>query len=253
MSDPRPLRDHLAPYSSPMPDWLRSYQPGAPFCRADFFSSRVVFYPGSGGDGHPVELFGSSGLAHCFVYVDHLVPQESIQGDLEDRDLHKHFSGYHTLTEVVLQESDLTPRGWSPHVRRRRVARSRASAFTPYGLFVVLQRDEERDEGHGPTRLAILFLGGDGFASYDALFCQGGEGSAPHAAVIQDHGFSGNYSHFGHGGLLAEIASKCGVFPDWLFVAKNSKAWSGYQLVPELPGDRGGMYQMVRRLYRRSK
>ena len=47
-------------YSEPMPVWLSSFTPGSAFDRSAFFSSRLVFYPGSGNDGHAVQVFASS-------------------------------------------------------------------------------------------------------------------------------------------------------------------------------------------------
>lgn len=43
----------------------------------------------------------------------------------------------------------------------------------PYGFLEVLERDAELGPEHGAARLAIIFLGADGHATYDALFCQG--------------------------------------------------------------------------------
>ena len=74
----------------------------------------------------------------------------------------------------------------------------------PFGWFVALDR-QGGGEDHGPQRLAILFIGGDGIASYDALYCQR-DGTPPaFLAVIQDHGFGGNYNRFGQDGLLETV------------------------------------------------
>jgi hypothetical protein len=60
----------------PLPEFPIESQPAAAFPRSQFFSSRCVYYPGGGFDGHPVKLFGSSHSAHCFVYADYAVTQE---------------------------------------------------------------------------------------------------------------------------------------------------------------------------------
>ena len=54
----------------PLPLWLKNYIPETGFPRKDFFNSRVVYYPGSGFDGQPVEFFSQTHSAHCFLYVD---------------------------------------------------------------------------------------------------------------------------------------------------------------------------------------
>ena len=61
--------DILRQDPEPLPDWLRAGP--ASFDRNEFFGSRTVYYPGSGGDGQPVRLCALSHAAHAFVYVDH--------------------------------------------------------------------------------------------------------------------------------------------------------------------------------------
>ena len=104
------------------------------------------------------------------------------------------FRGYEVEHEEEVGESVLRPDGWTPHVdpselneRANRFARAR-----PFGLLVVLRRDAEHDDAHGPERFAVLFIGGDGHATYDALLCQNDGTPAPYMVVVQDHGFGGN-------------------------------------------------------------
>ena len=68
----------------------------------------------------------------------------------------------------------------------------------------ILQRESGLNDAHGPSRLAILFLGADAIATYDALFCQGDGTRSPYVVVLQDHGFGGNYDSFGEGGTLEQ-------------------------------------------------
>ena len=64
--------------------------------------------------------------------------------------------------------------------------------MTPFSLFVVLRRRETFDATHGPARVALLFVGGDSYATFDALYCQNDGTPAPFFVLIQDHGFGGN-------------------------------------------------------------
>lgn len=247
------LYEYLRQHGEDLPGWLARHRPGDPFPRGQFLSSRVFYYPGSGTDGHPVRLFGSTHCAHCFVYADYGVSQAELDEQLADP--HERFRGYHTLDRIQLRERDLVPHGWSAHVPSHRIpSHSRHFARTaacPFGFLEVLERDQELDDNHGACRLAVLFLGADGIATYDALFCQGQADSAPFAVLLQDHGFGGNFDKFGRDGLLQSIAASCQAFPPWLLVAENTDAWDGYERVPGVEGDRGGMHAMLRYLYRR--
>ena len=120
----------------------------------------------------------------------------------------------------------------------------------PFGLFVVLKRKDGRGEDHWPHRLAILFIGGDGFTRYDALYCQRDGTPPPYLAVVQDDGISGNYDRFGRDGLLERIARRCSVRPEFLLIGEPSESWTGYENTGASP-EPGGMNARPRRLFRR--
>jgi hypothetical protein len=229
-----------------VPPWLGAFQPGEAFEREQFFASRIVYYPGSGTDGQPVQLFGSTHSAHSFVYADYGLTKAAVEAALEHP---KHrFLGYHTLASLDLTEFDLLPDGWIPHITYPAEVALFAGA-SPFIFLVVLERDPEFDDNHGPRRLAILFLGADGIATYDALFCQEGRKSTPFAVVLQDHGFGMNWNKFGGGGLLEHVAMLCNVIPRWLLVAENTQSWEGFERVPGVGEDRGGEHATLRFLY----
>ena len=195
--------DILSRNPEPLPEWLASDSPT--FDRKTFFASRTVYYPGSGCDGHPVKLCALSHAAHTFLFVDRGVEREKIVEYLEDRK--KGFRGYETLCRQRITEDALRPGGWSRHFSEQEGAK-------PFRLFVVLRRKDGGEE-HGPRRIAILFIGADGFASYDALYCQGDGTPSPYLVVVQDHGFGGNFDSFGKGGCLERISRRCSVRPEF--------------------------------------
>ena len=216
-----------------------------------FWQSPVVFYPGFGSDGHPVKFFNTRHLATSFVYADYLVKEEDVKADLDNpaKEYYGHFRGYHSVEHIELTQADLTPNGWTPHVSRPSNEWAQPS-IKPYGFLEVMERDACLDDAHGAQRISILFLGADGHATYDALFCQPGQ-RPPYAVVLQDHGFGGNYSRFGADGLLERIARESRTFPEFLLVASTTEPWEGYVRVTEVEGSRGGMYGRPRYLYRR--
>lgn len=246
----------LSEDQEPLPEWLQ--QPEPPFDRKNFFGHRTVYYPGWGNDGDPVRVCAKSHAAHAFIYVDYGVPM----GDIHNR-VHKiaddGFLGYSVEREDELAEPVLRPGGWTPHVRPFELPEDYddwIGANEQFRLYVVLGREDDRDESHGPKRLAVLFIGGDGHATYDALYCQNDNTPAPFLVVVQDHGMGGNYSRFERGGLLEGIAAECNVYPKWLLVGSvdvnghNYEPWDGYTDTWTAP-DRQGAVGNPRRLYRR--
>ena len=104
--------------------------------------------------------------------------------------------------------------------------------------------------------VAILFIGGDGYATYDALYCQGDGTQSPFLVVVEDYGFGGNPDRFAAGGLLERIAQRCDVFPKCLLVGRGKSGdiepWSGYQ-DSGVVAEPGGEHGHPRRLYCRDE
>ena len=98
------LHEYLRRMPEPVPSWLDDFTNGDAFGRQQIFASRIVYYPGSGTDGHPVKLFGSTHCAHSFVYADYAMIQATIEAELEDAV--RRFRGYHTLVRLHLFEGD---------------------------------------------------------------------------------------------------------------------------------------------------
>ena len=244
--EPLSLAAALRQDQEPFPPWLQ--RPAVQFDRADFFGSRTVYYPGSGDDGHPVRLCARAHAAHAFVYVDYGVSPETLRRRVQG------FRGYEVEHQEEVTEATLRRGGWTPHVDRAELPGDlhHFVKVTPFSLFVVLRRRETLDDTHGPARVAMLFVGGDGHATFDALYCQNDGTPAPFLVVIQDHGFGGNYERFDEGGLLAGIAQRCSVLPNWLLVGEPSAAWSGFRDICAAP-EGGGMHDTPRRLFERGE
>lgn len=232
----------LEQHREELPEWLA--QPVTRFDRSSFFHSRTVYYTGSGIDGKPVSLCGRAHAAHTFVYVDNSTTQQVIS----DRVNGRHgipFDGYKVEYEQELEEVDIWPRGvpeqhgdwvgWRGHVD-----------ITAYILFVVLKRKDGYEDTHGPIRHAILFVGDDGFARYDALYCQNDGTPPPFLVVIENQGIAG--AGFGANGLFEGIARQCNVLPKWLLVGR-AEPWLGYHDTGADP-ECGGMMRNSRRLFR---
>ena len=218
---------------TPVPAWLLDYQPGQAFQREEFFRSRIVYYPGCGSDLRPVRVFGLTGSAHVFIHADYI---HRFRRDCDD--LHCGLRGYRVLDRRDLELDALMPRPWTPHASPDE-ARSSPDGFVrtePFASLVVLEREAGCPETEGPARLAIVWLGFDGIAAYDALFCQTHSFGPPFALMLQDHGFGGNYDRFGGGGLMDLIARRSRCRPEWLMLGPRTEVWDGYREM--LPADR---------------
>lgn len=244
------IENHLSLLAEQMPGWLQTHSPGDLVNLEDFFATRTVFYPGAGFDGQPVELFGSTSFAHGFVYVDYGVEHNEILGEL----CHPKygFKGYRLLDRIPLTQDQLSPGGWVPHLTRGEIGSDPYwfSKIKPYAFLQILEREKHFKDSHGPERIAIIFVGGDGIASYDAIYGQGGR-KPPSALIIQDHGYGGNYARFDDESLLHTLALRTHQLPEYLLVAESSKAWAGYSCAIDDDAVYGGCHGTVRRLFKK--
>jgi hypothetical protein len=227
-----------------MPTWLSEYTSGRLLDPRELLRARLVYYPGSHYDGHPVELFGSTHAAHCFVLVDFKISEDEIRRQLNHPRLR--FRGYQPMAIRTIEQVDLITGEWQPpegSSPRNRIRR-------PRGLLTVLARDSNHGDEHGPSRIAVLVLMADGIAAFHNLFCQDDGIPPPFAVLLHDHGFGGNYDWFGGGGLMARTARNTGTRPPWLLVAANTRPWAGYERVENVDGHCGGVHKTERFLHR---
>ena len=242
---PPTIIEVLSDNCEPLPEWLREFSPK--FNLENFFSSRTVFYPGSGTDGQPIRLCSTAHTAHTFVYADYMVSANEIISKVNK------FKGYDIERLENLDEELVSPNGWRP--REDLSDRAPFEPTAPYYLYVVLCRKRNFNRTHGPKKLAILFIGRDGFETFDILYCQN-DRRIPYLIVVQDHGFGYNFDRFDKRGLLRRYAKKHSAQPQLLLVGKPSKAWKGYKrtdAVPEVTRFEDGTYHegIRRKLYHR--
>lgn len=229
-------KEYLKSYAEEMPSWLKAYRKGQPKPLSEFLQSRIVYYPGGRTDWHPLEVFGGSHSAHCFVYADYWLSEDELHTELQERGI----DGYELLDEVSLSESevmDAMPPNYSRFLSQEELRQAAEGTRNfreyihpkPYALLLILERKSGYGDDYGPGRIAILYLGADGIATYSAMFAGR---KAPHlfGFLLQDHGWGGNYDRFGKGGLLEKIIERSKVSPDFV-LAGNDEVYDEYEKV----------------------
>jgi hypothetical protein len=225
------LVEYLKNYTEEMPIWLKkidSNENSDDHRRAtlqNFLNSRLVYYPGSGYDGGPVSVFNRSGSAHCFFYVDYGIEQADLASKLDDPT--QRFLGYTQLTRIDLVESDFNRQSWVAHVTPQ--SAPPIPHVTPYAFIQILVRNADRGDDFGAARIAVLFIAADGFATFDALYCQENSAPPPYCIVLQDHGFGGGYDTFGNGGILHTLAKNFNASPMFLLAEEGPLIWDDYK------------------------
>lgn len=221
--------EYLSDDKEDMPDWLASFKKGDRVDIQELFSSRILFNPGAGTEGSPIRVFNKAHAVHVFMYVDYGYTEDEIDRELSDRA----FLGYHLIHEERISPKRLTPKPITYHLTEEEL-REIAESYKWYGIpttnrFCILkiyERDAELGDGHGAARFAIVYVGGDAIAAYDAIF--GNTDRSPFACVIENYGFSLTYSPFGAGSYLEKIALRSERLPKYLLCAENCDCWAEF-------------------------
>jgi len=150
-----------------------------------------VFYPACGIDGDPVKYLG--GNFHSFVYVDYGVGRETLGHELHS------FRGYRILAARSVTQSEIAPHGWTPrfppdYTPKRPAPRSWMEP--PFATWAVYERLPDFSRTHGPDRFSLLYVGGDGTETFQALYHTNDATPAVVAIIQPGTGFGGNWTDF---------------------------------------------------------
>lgn len=160
-----------------------------------------LFYPASRTDGRPIRLCNTSwrrlGVS-SFVYCDFDLSVDEFLADTHT------MHGYHLLGYRRMAPSEYIPEGWTLEMcPPPGNARSGGywDSFLGHGgpehgaCWAVFERDARMSPVHGPERLSVLYVCGEGLATFQQLYCA--RGIAPKMlCFIQCWGFAGNWTDF---------------------------------------------------------
>ncbi len=204
----------------PVLEWL--LQPPTHFSKATatrFLSSRVVFYPGSGVDYAPMNLFGRA--AHCYLYVDYsadldtstpipncqlLLQQELTIGDItESLGLDPNQAAF-TAEDLTAGEAEALDH----YFAGQKTPESRLLA----GRWSVWERNEVLEGETHRRRFALLQLHAEAVWVFKGLWCNRKPKVDLFALYLGRD--SSNWTHWRPGGWLFRLAVNHQAFPLWL-------------------------------------
>jgi hypothetical protein len=209
----------------PLPPWLESITSESKFDRKDVLENSI-FYPGSRLDGRPFEEY--SGFFHSFVYVDYEQKKDQL---LEC--LYK-IRGYSPLLIKDVRQTEISPNpkiaivpkrheliggfddeSISEYFRRQR----KFANESPYCVWAVLERKPATNPSHGPQRFSLLYIHGEGVATYQAIYNSNLLCPAAIILCLAEIGFGGNWTVFEQrdGVFERAVMSNSAGIPKYLF------------------------------------
>lgn len=166
---------------------------------------KSLYYPACGFDGEPVRFFNehySDYGVNSYVYVDYSIDPAELDVEQET------FAHYHIFAVRELKETDLVPgtvkwQNYASILTEEEITRLKA---VPFGLFadrihlfgrwIVYERNRDDGDKFGPERFSLLFVGGEGVATYAAMYLSWGCVPKVLTIIRPGFGFGGNYTDF---------------------------------------------------------
>jgi hypothetical protein len=192
-----------------------------------------LYYPSSGFDGGIVKNYSKK--IQSFIYCDYATGKDALLNQLNN------FRGYRILGNRPLKKDELVPNGWNmelpPNFNLQQYYSHKDAFKVPFAHWVVYERLEGFSEDHGPDRFSLIYIGGEGVATYQALYWSNKKSAKALAIVQPGIGFGLNWTDFrDRSGALAWVVmnNQFGV-PDTIFYGGYGNDyidlnWSEYQL-----------------------
>ena len=157
-----------------------------------------VYYPACDADGRPIKycntIWRKLGV-NSFVYCDFAMSERELLHQLGT------VRGYHVLAHRSLSRDEYVPEGWELELGGRNrhgyydTFLGSGREFPPYAHWAVFERDSYKDPLYGPERFSLIYVGGEGLATFQQLYCHWH--IAPKMlCFIQCWGFAGNWTDF---------------------------------------------------------
>ncbi len=185
---------------SPLPKWLENATATSTFPINDVLQGSV-YYPACYFDGRPVKYLG--GYSHSFIYVDFNVKREDLISQLNT------FSGYKLAFSRSLEAKDLCFRSFVPMMPTAMDGNPEDSLShcngDMFAEWAVYDRIDSYGDDHGPQRFSLLYIGGEGVATFQSLYFSN-RCSPSVIVLIKSDAFTGNWTNFCY---PKEIFARC--------------------------------------------
>ena len=167
-----------------------------PFPLKDILANSL-YYPACDNDGGVVKdcntLNRVLGIEN-FIYCDYAFGDERLNEALDS------FHGYTVIATRSLNPNDLTPNGWRmkmpPRLDLREYSRYKDAYEKPFAKWVVYERVPEKGDDYGPNRFSLVYIGGEGIATYQAIYWSNKATPTALAIIQPGFGFGLNWANF---------------------------------------------------------
>jgi len=191
------------------------------------------YYPSSGFDVGIIKYYGKE--IQSYFYCDYATGEEALMRHLND------FHGYKILGHRSIRQEELVPNGWKmqlpPNFNLKQYYRYKDFFKKPFAHWAVYERMDNFSETHGPNRFSLIYIGGEGVATYQALYWSNKRTAKALAIIQPGTNFGFNWTDFAdeNGALAWVVLNNPFGKPDTIFYGGYGKGyknfnWDNYEL-----------------------
>lgn len=129
-----------------------------------------------------------------FIYADYALGEERLNVALNT------FHGYNVFATRNITQSELVPNGWNiklpPGITPKEYLLFSNQFKRPFAKWVLYERVPEKGSAFGPFRFSLLYIGGEGIATYQALYWTNNACPTVLAIIQPGISFSNNWTDF---------------------------------------------------------
>lgn len=187
-----------------------------------------LYYPACGLDGGIIKFCNTAGKnlnIKSFVYCDYGIGEESFKENQNT------FHGYHVLGTRNIKKEELIPNGWEQQIPTTLNLNNYfryQDSWKPFVNWTIYQRNPDVKENHGPKKFSLLYIGGEGVATYQALYWSNQIAAKALAIIRPGTGFGGNWTDFTTGYNELEWVIENNPVGNPRFIFASSLDWRNY-------------------------
>ena len=219
-------------YIRPVTTWLENLE-SLDVLPIDDLLKDSIYYPASYCDRSVIEIFG--GYGHSFIYVDFYRNKEFLNEQINEQ-----FKGYRKLFHREVKQSELCFRPYNPILPvngedgdLEECRFKTRNVKEPCAFWVVYERGGSIDPGYGPKRFSLLYIAGEGVATYQALYYSNKTKPSLIVMIACNTGTGGNWTEFlKRGGFFERVVlGNPAGHPDYITAFETEygqQIWNGY-------------------------
>jgi len=180
------------------------------------------FYPASGLDASPVII--ANGHVHSFIYCDYGIAKSKYYSEIS----FPGFNGYKKILQRSIEADEIVPENYNIHMPEifdqfygKEILINAQKNCDKFGDWTIWKRNDNLDDYNGPEYFSLIFLTGEGLATYLGLYKRNNISPKILSVIQPGHGFGGNWTNYlDENGIFWRTVINSEINPNFLLIGE---------------------------------